>query len=83
MGCVLCRFRNRGRDCNSYYQLTAEGVRTMKFQHTKHNDKVRITAYVDRELRDRFKEILRDADLSYSKWLENTIQVELAGAAPQ
>lgn len=23
MGCVLCRFRNRGRDCNSYYQFTS------------------------------------------------------------
>ena len=30
VGCVLCRFRNRGRDCNSYYKLTAEGVRNGK-----------------------------------------------------
>ena len=43
------------------------------------NGKVEITVYIDRELRDRFKEILRDADLSYSKWVENAIKAEILG----
>ena len=43
------------------------------------NGKVELTVYIDRELRDRFKEILRDADLSYSKWLENAIKAEILG----
>ena len=43
------------------------------------NNKVELTVYIDRELRDRFKEILRDADLSYSKWLENAIKAEILG----
>ena len=43
------------------------------------NDKVEVTVYIDRELRDRFKEILRDADLSYSKWVENAIKAEILG----
>ena len=43
------------------------------------NGKVRITAYVDRELRDRFKEILRDANMTYSEWFENAIKDEMLG----
>ena len=43
------------------------------------NGKVELTVYIDRELRDRFKEILRDADLSYSKWVENAIKAEILG----
>ena len=47
------------------------------------NGKVRITAYVDRELRDRFKEILRDANMTYSEWFENAIKVEITGGVCQ
>lgn len=43
------------------------------------NGKVEMTVYIDRELRDRFKELLRDADLSYSKWVENAIKTEILG----
>ena len=45
--------------------------------------KVEVTVYIDRELRDRFKEILRDADLSYSKWVENAIKTEILGGVCQ
>ena len=47
------------------------------------NGKVRITAYVDKELRDRFKEILRDANMTYSEWFENAIKVEITGGVCQ
>ena len=43
------------------------------------NGKVEVTVYIDRELRDRFKEILQDAGLSYSKWMENAIKAEILG----
>ena len=47
------------------------------------NGKVRITAYVDKELRDRFKEILRDANMTYSEWFENAIKAEITGGVCQ
>ena len=47
------------------------------------NGKVEVTVYIDRELRDRLKEILLDADLSYSKWVENAIKVEVEGGVLQ
>ena len=43
------------------------------------NGKVEVTFYIDRELRDRLKEILRDADLTYQEWLENVIKDEALG----
>ena len=43
------------------------------------NDMVEVTVYIHRDLRDRLKEILRDADLSYSKWVENAIKAEILG----
>ena len=43
------------------------------------NDMVEVTVYIHRDLRDRLKEILRDADLSYSKWGENAIKAEILG----
>ena len=43
------------------------------------NDMVEVTVYIHRDLRDRLKEILRDADLSYSKWFENAIKAEILG----
>ena len=45
--------------------------------------KVEMTVYIDRELRDRFKEISRDADLSYSEWVENAIKAEILGGVCQ
>ena len=47
------------------------------------NGKVRITAYVDKELRDRFKEILRDANMTYSECFENAIKDEILGGVCQ
>ena len=47
------------------------------------NGKVRITAYVDKELRDSFKEILRDANMTYSEWFENAIKDEIMGGVCQ
>ena len=47
------------------------------------NGKVRITAYIDKELRDNFKEILRDANMTYSEWFENAIKVEITGGVCQ
>ena len=41
------------------------------------NGKVRITAYVDKELRDSFKELLQDANMTYSEWFENAIKDEI------
>ena len=41
--------------------------------------KVEVTVYIDRELRDRFKEILQDANMTYSEWLENAIKDEVLG----
>ena len=43
------------------------------------NGKVEITVYIDRELRDRLKEILQDANMTYSEWLENAIKDEVLG----
>ena len=43
------------------------------------NGKVRITAYIDKELRDRFKELLQDANMTYSEWFENAIKDEIEG----
>ena len=47
------------------------------------NGKVEVTIYIDRELRDRLKEILRDADLTYQEWLENVIKDEVLGGVCQ
>ena len=47
------------------------------------NDMVEVTVYIDRELRDRFKEILRDANMTYSEWFENAIKVEVEGGVLQ
>ena len=43
------------------------------------NGKIEVTVYIDRELRDRFKEILRDANMTYSEWFENAIKDEILG----
>ena len=43
------------------------------------NGKVEITVYIDRELRDRFKEISQDANMTYSEWVENAIKAEILG----
>ena len=47
------------------------------------NGKVEVTVYIDRELRNRLKEILRDADLTYQEWLENAIKTEALGGVCQ
>lgn len=47
------------------------------------NGKAEITVYIDRELRDRLKEILRDANMTYSEWLENAIKAEVLGGVCQ
>ena len=47
------------------------------------NDMVEVTVYIDRELRDRFKEISRDANMTYSEWFENAIKVEVEGGVLQ
>ena len=47
------------------------------------NDMVEVTVYIDRERRDRFKEILRDANMTYSEWFENAIKVEVEGGVLQ
>ena len=57
----------------------AEYFREYRKRKYLDNGKVELTVYIDRELRDRFKEILRDADLSYSKWVENAIKAEILG----
>ena len=49
------------------------------FEERYDNGKVEVTVYIDRELRDRFKEILRDANMTYSEWFENMIKVEITG----
>ena len=43
------------------------------------NDMVEVTVYIHRDLRDRLKEILQDANMTYSEWFENTIKVEITG----
>ena len=62
-----------------------DGEYYRKYRKRKYldNGKVEVTVYIDRELRDRFKELLRDADLSYSKWVENAIKVEVEGGVLQ
>ena len=62
-----------------------DGEYYRKYRKRKYldNGKVEVTVYIDRELRDRFKEILRDADLSYSKWVENAIKTEILGGVCQ
>ena len=47
------------------------------------NGKIEVTVYVDKELRDRFKEILRDANMTYSEWFENAIKAEITGGVCQ
>ena len=47
------------------------------------NGKAEVTVYIDRELRDRFKEISRDANMTYSEWFENAIKVEVEGGVLQ
>ena len=62
-----------------------DGEYYRKYRKRKYldNGKVEMTVYIDKELRDRFKELLRDADLSYSKWVENAIKVEVEGGVLQ
>ena len=62
-----------------------DGEYYRKYRKRKYldNGKVEVTVYIDRELRDRFKEILRDTDLSYSKWVENAIKTEILGGICQ
>ena len=43
------------------------------------NDMVEVTVYIHRDLRDKLKEILRDANMTYSEWFENAIKVEVKG----
>ena len=43
------------------------------------NGKIEVTVYIDKELRDRFKEILRDANMTSSEWFENAIKAEVEG----
>ena len=47
------------------------------------NGKIEVTVYIDKELRDRFKEILRDANMTYSEWFENAIKDEILGGVCQ
>ena len=47
------------------------------------NGKIEVTVYIDKELRDRFKEILRDANMTYSEWFENAIKDEIMGGVCQ
>ena len=47
------------------------------------NGKVEVTVYIDRELRDRLKEILRDANMTYQEWFENAIKAEVLGGICQ
>ena len=47
------------------------------------NDMVEVTVYIDRELRDRLKEILRDANMTYQEWFENAIKAEVLGGICQ
>ena len=58
-----------------------DGEYYRKYRKRKYldNGKVRITAYIDKELRDNFKEILRDANMTYSEWFENAIKAEVEG----
>ena len=58
-----------------------DGEYYRKYRKRKYfdNGKVEVTVYVDRELRDRLKEILRDADLTYQEWFENAIKAEVLG----
>ena len=62
-----------------------DGEYYRKYRKRKYldNGKVEMTVYIDKELRDRFKELLRDADLSYSKWVENAIKTEILGGVCQ
>ena len=47
------------------------------------NDMVEVTVYIHRDLRDKLKEILRDANMTYSEWFENAIKVEVEGGVLQ
>ena len=58
-----------------------DGEYYRKYRKRKYfdNGKVEVTVYIDRELRDRLKEILQDANITYSEWFENMIKVEITG----
>ena len=58
-----------------------DGEYYRKYRKRKYfdNGKVEVTVYIDRELRDRLKEILQDANMTYSEWFENMIKVEITG----
>ena len=47
------------------------------------NDMVEVTVYIHRDLRDKLKEILQDANMTYSEWFENAIKVEVEGGVLQ
>ena len=58
-----------------------DGEYYRKYRKRKYfdNGKVEVTVYVDRELRDRLKEILRDANMTYSEWVEKVAKDEVLG----
>lgn len=58
-----------------------DGEYYRKYRKRKYfdNGKVEVTVYIDRELRDRLKEILRDANMTYQEWFENAIKAEVLG----
>ena len=58
-----------------------DGEYYRKYRKRKYfdNDKVEVTVYIDRELRDRLKEILRDANMTYQEWFESAIKVGILG----
>ena len=58
-----------------------DGEYYRKYRKRKYfdNGKVEVNVYIDRELRDRLKEILQDANMTYSEWFENMIKVEITG----
>ena len=68
-----------------FFFFKRDGEYYRKYRKRKYLDNgiVRITTYVDKELRDRFKEILRDANMTYSEWFENAIKVEILGGVCQ
>ena len=43
------------------------------------NGQIEVTVYIDKELRDRFKELLQDVNMTYSEWFENAIKDEIEG----
>ena len=57
----------------------AEYFREYRKRKFLDNGKIEMTVYIDKELRDRFKELLQDANMTYSEWFENAIKAEITG----